>query len=107
MFYSQRDFLYHCRAPMHEVENRTLSNRFSTFFLDSAMYERRKECFLRRLIKDRSETTPIEVNNFDKSKRRSLCRVLRVDVIRKLGPDWLAECEVQSSPGTSWPSGMV
>ena len=35
---------------------------FSTFFLDSAVYERRKECSLRRLLRDRSGTTPIEVN---------------------------------------------
>ena len=40
---------------------------FSTFFLDSAVYVQRKECFLRRLLSDRSETRAIEVNNFDNS----------------------------------------
>ena len=61
-------------------------NLLSTFFLDSAVYEQRKECFLRRLLKDRSGTTPIEVNNFDTSKRSSLHSALRADVIRKPGP---------------------
>ena len=60
---------------------------YSTFFLDSAVYERRKECFLRKLLRDRSGTTPTEVNNFDKSKRRSLRSAPRVDVIGKPGPD--------------------
>ena len=45
---------------------------FSIFFLDSAVYERRMECSLRRLLRDRKGTTPIEANNFDESKRRSL-----------------------------------
>ena len=50
--------------------------------LDSAVYDRREECFLRRLLRDRSGTTP-EVNN---SKRRSLRSALRVG---KPGPDHL------------------
>ena len=58
----------------------------STFFLDSAVYEQCKECFLRNLLGDHSGTKPIEVNNFDKSKRRSLHSLLRVDVIGKPGP---------------------
>ena len=60
MFYSQRlqYFLERCHAHAHEMENRSLSNRFSTFFIDSAVYERRKECFL---LRDRSGTTTTEV----------------------------------------------
>ena len=50
--------------------------------LDSAVYDRREECFLRRLLGDRSGTT-LEVNN---SKRRSLRSALRVG---KPGPDHL------------------
>ena len=59
---------------------------FSAFFLEGAVYERSKECFLRRLLRDHSGTSPIEVNNFDKSKRKSLFSALRVDVIGKPGP---------------------
>ena len=44
------------------------------------MYERRKECSLRRLLRDRSGTTPIAVKKFDKSKLKSLRGTLRVDV---------------------------
>ena len=60
---------------------------FSTFFLDSAVYELRKECSLRRLLRDRSGTTPIEANNFDESNLWSLRSALRDNVIGKPGAD--------------------
>jgi hypothetical protein len=50
---------------------------FITFFLDRTVYERRKKCFPRRLLRDRSET---------KSQRQSLRSALRVDIIGKPGP---------------------
>ena len=89
MFHCQRlqKIVYRCHAPVHEMGNQTLSNRFSTFFLGSGAYERREECFL-----DSTETvgeppqTETEVNNLDKSKRRSLRSALRVDVIGRPGP---------------------
>ena len=69
-----------CHAHVYDIENLSLSHRFQ-HFLSGQRRLRRKECFLRRLLRERLGTTPIEVNNFDKSKRRSLRSVLRVDVI--------------------------
>ena len=58
----------------------------SMFFLESGVYEQHKECFLRRLLRDCSGTTPIEVNNFDNSNRRSLHSTPRVMVFGQPGP---------------------
>ena len=75
LFYSQRlQYLFEfCHAHAHEMENQSLSNRYSALSFWTA-------------LRDRSGTTPIEVNNFDKSKRRSLRSAPRVDVIGKPGP---------------------
>ena len=64
------------------METRSLSNQFQ-----HVLSERRKECSLRRLLRDRSGTMPIEVNNSDKSKCRSLRSTLTDNVIGKPGPE--------------------
>ena len=88
MFYLQRlqYFSDCCHATAHEMENRSHSNRFQHVLSWQRRLQRHKECFLRRLLRDRLGTVAIEVINSDKSKRRSLRRALRADVYWETGP---------------------
>ena len=93
MFYSQRlQYFFErcaCTCAMHSKSNSEQSiSALSVWTAQCTNNAVVRTRFLIRL-RDRLGTKPREVNNFDKSKRRSLLSAPRVDIIGKPGPDRL------------------
>ena len=85
MFFSQR--LKYILERYHAPAMENLSNRFQHVLSGKRSLRRLKECFLSRLLRDHQGNMPIEVNNFDQSKRRKFRSALRIDVIEKPGQE--------------------